>query len=635
MIIIDFAVPEFVGKGKIMSPEKSELETDSVILKHLVVFCDYAASGRSLQFIEEYILREVLPTYGNTHYTTSITSLQTTLFRQEARDIIRTAVNASEEDAVIFSGHGCSDALEKLISALDLRESPIIFTGSSEHHDNLHLWQKTGAKIIRIGETKDGHLDLTDLEQQLRLHQQPNAGLHRRLIGCFSIASTATGILIDDVACTILLHQYGALAFWDFNAGAPFVQVDMNPQIPGCDSDERSAYKDAIYFSGHKFVGGVQTPGVLIAKKAIFRRVNTCEPDGFFASTENEKGWTSHAVERDCFCANHSTTNGENQQHIRTIPEIILLGNNSPNVKRIPVYSFMVRHPRGIFLHHNFVCAVLNDVFGIQARAGCPCSGVYAQDLLGIDQSLADQRLSSLNLGVENSTLQLLRPGFTRISLPYFINDAELAFIMEAVKMVATEGWKLLPQYVVDLDTAEWRHHTNAVSKDRKWLSSIRYIDGKMTMNERRISGPGLFPQNYSECLQTARNLFNKARKTVNRAPYPDQGIAFDSRGEKLRWFMLQHEAQSLLTSNAQNVKQTVPFDPIGYSSRRSEKDCEKEEKREDLAQPLPNPGGSPRQALQSSIYRRPTDHSVFIASAIFPARRQWAVLSSDVTGYS
>lgn len=78
-------------------------------------------------------------------------------------------------------------------------------------------------------------------------------------------------------------------------------------------------------------------------------------------------------------------------QHIRTIPEIILLGNNSQSLKRIPVFSFMVRHPRGAFLHHNFVSAVLNDVFGIQARSGCPCSGSYAQDLLGIDQTLADQ----------------------------------------------------------------------------------------------------------------------------------------------------------------------------------------------------------------------------------------------------
>lgn len=268
-------------------------------------------------------------------------------------------------------------------------------------------------------------------------------------------------------------------------------------------------------------------------------------------------------------------------QHIRTIPEIILLGNGSTSLKRIPVFSFIVKHPRGTFLHHNFVSAVLNDVFGIQARSGCPCSGAYAQDLLGIDQTLAEQyeniiledrRLSSLNLCVDNSTLELLRPGFTRISLPYFINDAELAFVMEAVKMVATEGWKLLPQYVVDLNTGEWRHHTNAVSKDRKWLSSIRYVDGKMTVNERRISGPGLFPQNYSECLQTARNLFNRARKTANRCPYSDQGINFDARSEKLRWFMLQQEAQDILTSNSQNVKHTVPFDPIAYSgSKRSE----------------------------------------------------------------
>jgi hypothetical protein len=297
-------------------------------------------------------------------------------------------------------------------------------------------------------------------------------------------------------------------------------------------------------------------------------------------------------------------------QHIRTIPEIILLGNTSPNLKRLPVFSFMVRHPRGTFLHHNFVCAVLNDVFGIQARAGCPCSGVYAQDLLGIDPSLADQyetliledrRLSSLDLGVENSNLELLRPGFTRISLPYHINDAELAFIMEAVKMVATEGWKLLPQYVVDLETGQWRHHTNAMSKDRKWLASIRYVDGKMTMNERRISGPGLFPQSYQECLQTARNLFNRARKTANRNPYTDQGIAFDARGEKLRWFMLQHEAQNILTSNAQNIKQKVPFDPVSYSgSKRTE--CHRKDQDHAANNPPVSNSGSPRHFSLPSI---------------------------------
>lgn len=77
--------------------------------------------------------------------------------------------------------------------------------------------------------------------------------------------------------------------------------------------------------------------------------------------------------------------------HLRTIPEILLLGSGCHIQKRLPIFSFMVRHPRGTFLHHNFVCAVLNDVFGIQARGGCACAGPFAQDLLGIDSQLATE----------------------------------------------------------------------------------------------------------------------------------------------------------------------------------------------------------------------------------------------------
>lgn len=84
---------------------------------------------------------------------------------------------------------------------------------------------------------------------------------------------------------------------------------------------------------------------------------------------------------------------------------------------------------------------------------------------------------------------EYLRPGFCRVSLPFFMSDAELAFVLEALKMVATEGWKILPQYVVNPETGQWRHHTCSVVKDKKSLFSIRFNDGKMTANERRISG--------------------------------------------------------------------------------------------------------------------------------------------------
>lgn len=33
----------------------------------------------------------------------------------------------------------------------------------------------------------------------------------------------------------------------------------MNPLFP---ANDQAVYKDAIFFSGHKFVGGIQTPGL-------------------------------------------------------------------------------------------------------------------------------------------------------------------------------------------------------------------------------------------------------------------------------------------------------------------------------------------------------------------------------------
>ena len=43
--------------------------------------------------------------------------------------------------------------------------------------------------------------------------------------------------------------------------------------------------------------------------------------------------------------------------------------------------------PAAATLHHNFVVALLNDLFGIQSRGGCSCAGPYGHRLLGIDST--------------------------------------------------------------------------------------------------------------------------------------------------------------------------------------------------------------------------------------------------------
>ena len=43
--------------------------------------------------------------------------------------------------------------------------------------------------------------------------------------------------------------------------------MEMNPNVPGV--DQTAVHKDAMIFAGHKFIGGAQSPGVLVVKSAL------------------------------------------------------------------------------------------------------------------------------------------------------------------------------------------------------------------------------------------------------------------------------------------------------------------------------------------------------------------------------
>lgn len=56
----------------------------------------------------------------------------------------------------------------------------------------------------------------------------------------------------------------------------------------------------------------------------------------------------------------------------------------------------------------------------------------------------------------------------------------------------------------------------------------------------------------------------------AQRYPLADQCVLFDEHTEKLRWFMLPSEAQDLLLGHSQNVKHSLPFDPVAYEGSKS-----------------------------------------------------------------
>ena len=98
-----------------------------------------------------------------------------------------------------------------------------------------------------------------------------------------------------------------------------------------------------------------------------------------------------------------------------------------------------------MLLHSNFVAALLNDLFGIQARSGCFCAGPYLHRIYEIDEDWSCRMDAEAALGRHGAKF-----AFVRVNFSYTISEASFAYILEAVHLLANEGWKLLPLYRFD-----------------------------------------------------------------------------------------------------------------------------------------------------------------------------------------
>jgi selenocysteine lyase/cysteine desulfurase len=239
---------------------------------------------------------------------------------------------------------------------------------------------------------------------------------------------------------------------------------------------------DALFFSPHKFLGGPGAPGVLVLDGRPFAdRPATRAGGGTVAFVSRER----HAYSGDLTRREEAGTPdivgairaglamrvkqdvGEHRiaerdralarlgvERLAAHPHVRLLG--SATAPRLPILAFQIHDAEGE-VPYGLVVALLNDLFGIQARGGCSCAGRYGHELLGIDET--ESRAIEDRARREGTAH---RPGWVRLGLHWSLEDETVDYLLAAIEFVADHVRTLAPHYRLEARTGVWRHRDGA-----------------------------------------------------------------------------------------------------------------------------------------------------------------------------
>ena len=134
---------------------------------------------------------------------------------------------------------------------------------------------------------------------------------------------------------------------------------------------------------------------------------------------------------------------------------------------------------------------------------------------------------------------------FVRVGFNYFFSDAVVDYIVEAVHLVANEGWKLLPNYRFDPDSGMWHHATGTTPRRCRF--------GMSRLPGRGRSDRGSSPRSPRPCCPGTwtRREASSGPRAAAPSDGPDLDPPLPPDFERIRWFPLPSEARAELLAES------------------------------------------------------------------------------------
>ena len=403
------------------------------------------------------------------------------------------------DHVVLFAGSGSTGAIDKLLDCLEIRlpadlddrydlarprPGPTIgrscSSGPYEHHSNELPWRESLADVVVIPEDHDGRIDLAPARGGADRARGP-AAEDRLVLGGVERDRRPQRRPSDlDPAPpprrAVVLGLRGGGAVCLDRDGPVRRAATTGPRSP---TRTRSSSRPT---SSSADPG---RPGVLVARRELFRNRVPSVPGGGTVAYVNP---TEHR-----YLDRHRASRGGRHAGDRRIdpgrprlraqgggrrrgdprargvvhppgdralvaahPNIEILGN--PALDRLSIVSFVVRSTPARDGRRAAISTTTT-----WSRCSTTCSGSSRAAVARAPGRTATACSASTSTRSHEFEREIgrgcegIKPGWVRVNFNYFISEAVFEFILGAVELVATDGWRLLPHYRFEPASGLWQ----------------------------------------------------------------------------------------------------------------------------------------------------------------------------------